>query len=471
MPPNVPPLSVPPPTSESNLANLPMMRQPFGVGPPMQMHLGPHQQQHQQQQQQHQQHQQQQHQQQHHHHHHPSDDMDVEMEDEMPQNTNNASKEKLPSLSDQLLAAIGKGPDSRIDNDSNRDFRERDRDRDNRDRRDRDDRDRGNRDRSEGDRHDRGRERGRGRDRGRDRRRDNRDRDRDDRRDRDRDSRDGIRHQEGVNPPSGPDNEAPPKKEGKPSLADRLRQLADGTLPLDDRMDRNRNRSSEGIDGPPGRRSTDLPPPLMDLPKFSQDRPEFPPRGPEFRGPPRGPEAADHPRDFPPRGPGDRDRPNFGRRGSIGPPMRGHPPVEEFPDPRMHGGRFPEDFDNRIGPRQEDFDHRLGPPPREEFERPDMRNRHPVDEFERDRFEFDMRQRDGFDPRMQDGFEGRGLGEHPDFDPRRGRDFFHGPMEPGFGPPPMMGPRGPRGPMGPDGFGPRGPGMGPRGHGESKIYK
>lgn len=455
-------MGVPPPTSDTNLANLPMLRQPpFGVGPPpppMQMQM-PHQQQQQ--------------------HHSDDMDMDMEMEDAMPLSVMNGPKDK-PNLSDQLLAAIGQGPmsdNNRVDND--RDFRERDRDRESRERRDRGDRDRGDR-MDDSRNNDRGRDRGRGRDRVRDIRRrdgrDGRDRERDDRRDRDRNSREPIlRHPDG-----GPEVE--PKKEPKQSLADRLRQLADGTLPLDDRMERNirgdrSDRSMERNDRPPppfeelpvARRLGDQPPSLMDLPKFPagppQDRPDFGPRGPDFRGGPQ------DPRDFVPRGPGDRDRQNFGPRGAVGPP-RG--PMDDFPDPRILGGRFPDEFDGRIGPngpRPDDFDPRLGLS-REDFERQEIRGRHPVDDYEQERFEFEMRQRDaGFDPRIQDNFDPRSHPDHPDFEPRR-RDFFGGPMEPGFGPPSMMGGRGQRGgPMGPDGFGPRGPGgpMGSRGHGK-KIY-
>ncbi|XP_046471550.1 SR-related and CTD-associated factor 4 isoform X1 [Neodiprion pinetum] len=464
MPHNVPPMGVPPPTSEANLANLPMLRQPFGIGPPppMQMQMS----------------------QQHH-----SDDMDVEMEmeDEIPQNTITMPKEKQPNLSDQLLAAMGKAhlTENRLEDDGlgreMRAERNRDRDRDReRERRDRGDRERSDRDESADSR----RDRGRGRDRGRDRRRDGRemrDRDREERRDRgDRDGRESIR----SDVPSGLPNQnnthemdgGGSKKDVKPSLADRLRQLADGTLPLDDRMDRNnrsdridRDRGDRSYDDVivGGRRPGDLPPSLMDLPKFPlgpQDRPDFGPRGPDFRG------VSQDLRDFPQRGPGDRDRPGYGGRGPVGPP-RG--PIDDFTDPRMHVGRFNDDFDNRMGPngpRADDFNPRMGPV-RDDFDRPDMRGRHPMDDYERERYEYEIRQREaGFDPRMADAFNPRGHPDHPDFDPRR-RDFFPGPMDPGFGPPPMMGPRGPRGPMGPDGFGPRGPGIGPpRGHGPPMFH-
>jgi len=133
--------------------------------------------------------------------------------------------------------------------------------------------------------------------------------------------------------------------------------------------------------------------------------------------------------------------------------------MDDFHDPRMQPGIFPEEhYENRLGhngPRPDDFPPgRLGPA-RDEFERPERGPRRPpVDEYERERFEYEMR-RDGFDPRMQDGFDHRGHNERSDFDLRR-REFFGGPMEPVFGMPPLMGPKGPRGPVGPDGFGPRG---------------
>ncbi|XP_025989646.1 SR-related and CTD-associated factor 4 isoform X2 [Solenopsis invicta] len=472
MPHNVPPIGVPPPTSETSMPNLPMLRQPYGVGPapPMQMPQLPQQP-------------------------HHSDDMDVEMEDAMPQSlSSNLSKDK-PNLSDQLIAAMNIGSsvnDCRLENDQSREYKERDRDRENRERRDRSDRDRGDRIDINECRMDRSRDRGRGRDRGRDRRRDGRDgrdRERDERRDRDsretRESRESnSRHLEGPSAQNQniQEGEGMTKKEGKPSLADRLRQLADGTLPLDDRMDRNiRNRTERsnerndrnfeespggaGARRPPG----DMPISLMDLPKFGgvipPDRTDFP-RGPDFRsGPP-------DTREFPQRGPPDRpDRQNF--------PPRGGPrasQMDDFMDPRMQPGIFPEEFEGRLGhngPRPDDFPPgRLGPA-RDEFERSEVRPRRPpVDEYERERFEYEMR-RDGFDPRMQDGFELRSHNERSDFDLRR-RDFFGGPMEPVFGMPPLMGPKGPRGPVGPEGFGPRGArgpgplmfhprGMGPRG--------
>lgn len=166
-------------------------------------------------------------------------------------------------------------------------------------------------------------------------------------------------------------------------------------------------------------------------------------------------------RDFAQR---ERERASFGRGSSGGP--RGPLSLEEFSDPRMLGGRFPDDrIDARHGPkgvRPDDFDPRLSHPPRDEFDRPDLRARHPSQEdYERERFEFEMRQRDGvFDPRVHV--------DHPDFEPRR-RDFFRGSLDSAFGGPlPMMGPRGPRGPMGPDSFGSqRAPG--PRSHGNYFI--
>lgn len=113
----------------------------------------------------------------------------------------------------------------------------------------------------------------------------------------------------------------------KQSLADRLRQLADGTLPLMDEridrdmrggpgpsnrsdrsMDRERNFPDEPRQAPPlpqqppsllgaGRRPGDGPPSLLDLPA-----PKFPPGATDF---PRdfGRESRDL-RDFPQRGPG-----------------------------------------------------------------------------------------------------------------------------------------------------------------------
>ncbi|XP_072743913.1 uncharacterized protein Isha [Anoplolepis gracilipes] len=472
MPHNVPPIGVPPPTTETSMPNLPMLRQPYGVGPapPMQMQLP----------------------QQHH-----SDDMDVEMEDAMPQSLNsNVLKDKQPNLSDQLIAAMNMGSnvnDGRLESDQAREYKERERDREPRERRDRGDRDRGDRMDVNECRMDRSRDRGRGRDRGRDRRRDNRDgrdRERDDRRDREtreaRESRDSARHSEGLSTQNQnvQESETIAKKEGKPSLAERLRQLADGTL--DERIERNvrgnrtAERSSErndrnfeespggGASGSVRRPPSDMPISLMDLPKFSgvlpPDRTDFP-RGPDFRG---GPQDA---REFPQRSLTDRsDRQTFPRGGPRSSQM------DDFLDPRMQPGMFPEDYEGRLGhngPRPDDFPPaRLGLA-REEFERPEVRTRRPpVDEYERERFEYEMR-REGFDPRMQDGFDPRGHNERPDFDPRR-REFFGGPMEPVFGMPPLMGPKGPRGPVGPDGFGPRGSrgpgplmfhprGMGPRG--------
>lgn len=364
---------------------------------------------------------------------HNSDDMDVEMEDAMPQS--NAVPKEKQSLSDQLLAAIGKDDKS---DDSGRDYRDRERSREGRERRDRD--------RSDDFRGDRGRDRGRGKDRGgRDRRRD---RDRDDRRERDRDGR-------------HPDDD---KKDSlsKMSLTDRLRLLADGTLPLDDRIDgRNmRDRSERSLErsersfDTDSRRSMDGPPSLMDLPKFPnpQERPDF--RGPDFRG-------GQDIRDFPQR-PGDRERggSSFGPRNSH----RGL--IDEFPDPRMiPGGRFPDEFDGRLCPdpmlRPDEFDMRLGMT-RDEYEREVRRRAAAVDDFDRERYEFEMRQRE----MMADGFDPRQHPDHPDYDRRR--EFFGGPMEPGFGPPNLMGPRGPRGPpLGPDGFGPRGPGSR---HGETFFF-
>lgn len=474
------------------MPNLPMLRQPYGVGPapPMQMQL-PQQQQH------------------------HSEDMDVEMEDAMPLSSN-VPKDK-PNLSDQLIAAMNMsgnvvvGGDVRLESDQSREYKDRERERENRERRDRGDRDRGDRMDMNECRMDRGRDRSRGRDRGRDRRRDNRDsrgdRERDDRRG-DRESRESARenrdsnarYSEGhvaqnQNVQEGP-GDGLAKKEGKPSLADRLRQLADCQLPLDDRMDgrnvrgnraeRNNERSDRNFEGSPsaggtvaagvggavvgggvgagagagaggagGRRPSDMPISLMDLPKFGAvlpDRTDFP-RGPgDFR-------SGQEPRDFQQRGGlADRDRQNFPPRGGVGP--RGSQMDDPFMDPRMQPGMFPENYPEgggrlgHNGPRADDFAPRLGPA-REEYERADVRARRapPVDEYERDRYEYEMR-RDGFDPRMQDGFDPRGHNERADFDPRR-REFF-GPMEPVFGMPPMMGPKGPRGPVGPDGFGPRG---------------
>lgn len=186
------------------------------------------------------------------------DDMDVEMEDAMPQSNNSClmPKEKQ-NLSDQLLAAM------KSDND--REYRDRERDRE----RDRD------RDRDRRDRDERGRERGR-RDRGTRERR----RERDDRRDRDRESRESssIRHQDSA------DLDAK-KDVNKMSLTERLRQLADGTLPVDDRRNVRNDRSSErherNFEEAAIRRINDAPPALMDLPKFGgvPDRQ----RPPEFR--------------------------------------------------------------------------------------------------------------------------------------------------------------------------------------------
>lgn len=77
MPHNVPPIGVPPPTTETGMPNLPMLRQPYGVGPsaPLQMQLPQPQ--------------------------HSADDMDVEMEDAMPQNSNGAKNKG--NLTEQLI--------------------------------------------------------------------------------------------------------------------------------------------------------------------------------------------------------------------------------------------------------------------------------------------------------------------------------------------------------------------------------
>lgn len=83
MPHNVPPIGVPPPTTETGMPNLPMLRQPYSVGPsaPLQMQL-PQQ--------------------------HSADDMDVEMEDAMPQNSNgtknknNLTEQQLPQNEERI---------------------------------------------------------------------------------------------------------------------------------------------------------------------------------------------------------------------------------------------------------------------------------------------------------------------------------------------------------------------------------
>ncbi|KAF7989878.1 hypothetical protein HCN44_008552 [Aphidius gifuensis] len=441
MPHNVPPMGVPPPPPTNdlpNLPNLPMLRQTFGVGlppPPMQLQMQIQQQQQQQQQQ--------------------SEDMDVEMEDAMPQNSINPPKDK-PNLSDQLLAAMGKGSMS----ENERDIRDRERER-------RDRGERGDRERS-----DNTRERGRERGRGRDRRRSERDERRNDDRRGDRDMRthDGPPQLPGLLP--DPDINI---KKDKLSLAERLRQLADGTLPIEDRMDRihergggdrsierNDNRLPVPFEDPLNvRRPDGGPPSLMDLPKFPiPNERDFPSRGPDFRPP-------QDIRDF---SRNERDRGSFNSRGGgsgsvVGAGGRG--PIDDFTDPRMLGARFPDEFDRLgpAGPRPDDFDLRLHP--REDFDRPEIR-RHPMDDYEAERLEFEMRQREGFDPRMNDGFDPRLHPDHPDFDPRR-REFF-GHMEtgpPGFGA--MMGNRGgpPRGPMVPDAFS-RTP-IGGRGHGPPAL--
>lgn len=414
MPHNVPPMGVPPPpTGETtNLPNLPMLRQSFGVGPPLPpMQLS------------------------------QSDDMDVEMEDVMPQQQNsiNIQIKDKPNLSDQLLAVMVKG-NSIIENE--RDMRERERR----------DRDRGGDNQRE--------QRGRGRDRGRDRRRSERD---DVRRD-DRRDRDILRQHDGQLSMAGllQDTDINIIKKDKLCLTERLRQLSESKLINDERIDgricergdRSIERTSLQFDDT---HSSVRPPSLMDLPKFTvpSERDFSQQRGPDYG---RQPQDI---RDFS-RNERDRVFVQRGGGGGVGPgpgPGPGRGPIDDFTDPRILGPRFTDEFDRLgpNGPRPDEFDLRLHP--REEFDRPEMR-RHPMDDYEAERIEFEMRQREreGFDPRLTDGFDPRLHPDHPDFDPRR-REFF-GLMEPGppgFGP--MMGNRGgPRGPMVPDAFA--------RGHGK-----
>ncbi|XP_014233999.1 splicing factor, arginine/serine-rich 15 [Trichogramma pretiosum] len=493
MPHNVPPLGVAPPTTEPGMPNLPMMRQPFGVPPMPLQQMPPMSQQNQRQQQQ----------------QNPplpmSDDMDVDMEDDMVPPIKEQQHSKPPSLlSDQLLAAM------KNDRDERDSFRDRERDRD---RRDRDRGGLGDRDRDDN----RSRDRGRGRDRGgRDRnRRDSRDNgnrnDRDERRDREaRDNRhspmrDMINCPGGLQGLGGNHIGENDKKDGmgpKLSLADRLRQLADGTLPLIDdrnidrdmrggtggptgsrsndrsseRMDRSssdrlgRASSMEGQPPPPSllagaRRPGEGPPSLLDLPaKF----PGVPPV-PDFPGNPNfgGPRVSERDvRDFPRgAGPGDRDRP-FGSR--VGPMGGRSGSMDDFMEgPRsLLGPRFgpPDDFPIPSG-RPDEYDLR-----RDKDGRPQPPGR--LDEFERGRgppFDFDMRGGRNapgdipppFDmPRMPlDEFE---LREMADFDRRR--EFY---MLDKFGPLGMSPRFSPRGIMGnPDAFGPRGGrgGLGPMFH-------
>lgn len=83
MPHNVPPIGVPPPTTETGMPNLPMLRQPYGVGPTASLQMQLPQQQH------------------------SADDMDVEMEDAMPQSSNGTknkgglSEQQLPENADR----------------------------------------------------------------------------------------------------------------------------------------------------------------------------------------------------------------------------------------------------------------------------------------------------------------------------------------------------------------------------------
>lgn len=176
MPPhNVQPIGVPPPTSESGMPGMPMMRQPFNMAHAMSMQQPPQPPAQQRPPLPHQLH---------------PDDMDVEMEDAMSmppshnsnKDNNMMNNNKPQSLSDQLLAVMKS-------NENDKDFRDRERDRDrDRDRRDRDRGGLGDRDRDDRSR-DRGRDRDRdraGRDRGRRTSRDN-NRDRDDRRGGERD--------------------------------------------------------------------------------------------------------------------------------------------------------------------------------------------------------------------------------------------------------------------------------------------
>lgn len=157
------------------------------------------------------------------------------------------------------------------------------------------------------------------------------------------------------------ENDSTPKKDGgKPSLADRLRQLADGTLPLEDRSDRipparnrpDRDRSDRNFEDSRSSRAEPLSS-LMDLPKFSlpQERGDFPARPPDFRNP-------QDPREYQQQ----RERQSFGR-GHRGAQMH-----EEYMDvPRIQGGIYQEEFENRIHGQQriEEFG-RLGPPSREQ---------------------------------------------------------------------------------------------------------
>lgn len=78
MPHNVPPIGVPPPTTETGMPNLPMLRQPYGVGPSASLQMQLPQQQH------------------------SADDMDVEMEDAMPQTSNGAKNKN--NLTEQQLS-------------------------------------------------------------------------------------------------------------------------------------------------------------------------------------------------------------------------------------------------------------------------------------------------------------------------------------------------------------------------------
>lgn len=123
-----------------------------------------------------------------------------------------------------------------------------------------------------------------------------------------------------------------------------MRQLADGTLPLEDRVDRiiprnrqERDRSDRNFDDSRSARGEPLSS-LMDLPKFGlpQERGDFPARPPDFRNP-------QDPREYQQQ----RDRQSFGRG------HRGSQIHEEFMDvPRLQGGIYQEEFDNRIHGQQ-----------------------------------------------------------------------------------------------------------------------
>ncbi|KAL0276144.1 UNVERIFIED_CONTAM: hypothetical protein PYX00_003778 [Menopon gallinae] len=402
---------------------------------------------------------------------HKEDDS-MDLEDEAGDDEKSRLAKNAQSL--DKLSNDDRSRDEARNDDRNRDDRGRDRDRSDRDR-ERDRRDRG-RDRDK-DRDYRDRERDY-RDRGRDRDRRRRSRDRDDRRSRDRDyhnrsrdrdnrrdrsrtndrdrnrdskvrdkesegdSRDDSKRDENKKEPVNQWVEVPMTNEEKPSLLQRLRNIAEGGSDVGQRPEGDGSMFGTAMPrmNEPGSRHG--PPIIINLNNSGMPRPGFGPRGPmgdvfrpEFGPGPR-------PNDFGPCfGPGDRISPGRqfdeddcrrqGFRGGMGPE-------------RDDRGRSRFDFG---GPRPLMEAHFDGPPVHPE----DLRGgpMHPDD------------MRGPMDGMMCPPDEMRGPGMFVDDFQPMGDD-----MRMRFGPRALMGPM-PRGPMGPHGpgpvslFGPRGPGIRP----------